>query len=557
MLSIVKKKIDKDCWLIILVGIIIVGVYLRYQLMIGTFLDDDEFRYVKRVLDTLEGNLNPNQFSFSDYRMLIYLPQAVINYFIGFSPLKTILWPFLLSVAHIFLVYSIGTLVFDRMTGILSAFFMMIAPLNLLEIRLLPDSIISFFLSLQIYFFIKACLVKGKKQKKIYFICTIISIIFSFFIRENSFMIFPFFIVYVVLFEKNKIIYAKLLCFSLALTFALFIALNSIFKINVLNKLSQMCQLLNFDMLSLNLKQIIYLPYYKSLFQYGVLGYGMGIIFIVGMIYLIKEIEWGTQIIMLWFVTIYIYFEFISPFHFLRPLEGSYRYLTPFIAPTAILIARFIKKWIFLINNEGKINVLDLFALLAIISGVIILHKKGTFFCLIPIILFFILTLRYDIIFKRISNTKINSYTLAASKISYIIVLCFFISQSVTYTVHANKFFNKMTLNDLVVDAYDFLKDKRKGFIESNDFLIKRKLNLYINGKLLLDDSDKNELGNSYLVYIHPDYLNKSYSHKKYNISNESIRNKLNKYQLIKTIYDGLEIYEAQNFYVNPFEKCP
>jgi len=492
--------------------VLILGTYLRYVYMLGAFMAEDEISYMSRVVEILGGNLDPSTFGFADYRFLIYLPQSIINYFIGFSPFSVVLWPFLASIMHIFVVYKIGVIVFDDVpSAVLAALFMAIAPLNVLEIRLLPDAIFSFFISLSIFFLLKSNLALSTKATYYNLAYCSFFVVCSFLVRENAFLVFPFFAMFVSFHAKNRRAY--IIFFSI---FIIFICILSVFLsmfpiVSPYDKVVKMWLLFHLPTVSKYLNHIKHFPYYNYLYHPITIGYGMAIIFFVGSIYLNHIKDKATNPIFLWFITVYIYFEFLSPLHGLRPAEGSFRYLTPFMAPMALLIGRFIKKMVFTLPLNRDVEVYNRLTVLTIFISLILQQLYGNL-SLLPIFLFFV--------FGKHSCGRISMHLLGAPRyksfngqfnVMGFALISMTIAGTFFYMTTASHAYKKVTLNNVIEEIYSDLAHQDAGIIASNDLIAERKLNLYRNGEIITRSMDNSKLY-KYIVLINEKLLKLSYS---------------------------------------------
>lgn len=505
--------------------ILMLGGYLRYKFMVGAFLCEDDFHYTKRAIELLNWKINFENLSFSDYRFLIYAPQSIIHYFFDYSPLSIVLWPFLLSISHIYLVYKIAILLYQKEeTALISAGIIAVSPLNVLEIRLYPDSVFAFFISLSIYYLLASHYVQSDKSTVKYILLSCVSLSVTFLVRENAFLVFPFVIVFVSFYVEKKKIYIQFyMLFILLLT--ILMACLSFTPINPIDKFLKMHDIFNTVDWNRAVSQIKRLPYLKYLQRPVVLGYGVATLFTFGSIYLMRFKEKSTSLLFLWFATLYGYFEFISPFHHLRPAEGSFRYFTPFMAPVALVTGRFLSKWIY----QGKAvqsNLELILSVLVIAFAFFLQMKYENWLFLFPIIVFCL----YEKLFrgkKRQSNASIECETI---NIIGIVILSLSVAVSLFYTYAASHGYNRLTLNHIVQQIHYDLKKQEPGLILCNNFLVERKVNLFSN-KILIDRERMDATEARYVVIINEDISRKSYKweHFNTNIYNKKLVNDIKK----------------------------
>jgi 4-amino-4-deoxy-L-arabinose transferase-like glycosyltransferase len=525
---------------IALLFIISLGIYMRYTYMIGAFLIEDDFSYTNRALEIYKKNIDFSTFTFSDYRFLIYAPQAIIYYFFGFSTFTIVLWPFILSVLHIYLAYKISFLLYkDYTTALVSSFLMAIIPVNVIEVRLYPDAIFSFFLSLSVFLLLKSAFSLKKSSIIALSLCSFFVISVTFLVRENAFLIFPFFISIFFLFpEKGKKWKKALLIYMLFVSVVLTVSM--LFPINFVDKITNMIEIRNTINWESAGNQISFFPYFNYLHHQVAIGYGIFSVFLIGAVYLLRKFKNKHDIIVLfWFFTIYIYFEFISPLHGLRPVEGSFRYFTPFVVPIVLIISRFINHWVFVIENESTDNKI---IFLTIVISIILQIQFEPKISLLPFILFFFysFSIKKDQFLLPIQKSKMN--LIAISSVVFLFMATFM------YTSTASHAYDRITLNRLTQKIHSNLLNTEQGLIASNNFMVERKLNLFMNGKFI----DRNSIQKDdivYIILIGKDISETSYKSKQLNDDNynnkifELIQSKIftpisgdNTYQIFKKL---------------------
>lgn len=508
--STINKSVVKQYT--VLAMVIGIGIFLRYKYMAGSFVGGDELYYIRRIVEILQGELNTTTFQWYDYRIMIYLPQALINSVLGFSPLSIVLWPFMASTLHIIIVYKISTLLFnDFRTALFSAIIFCFSPLNVVEIRLMPDAIFSFFLTLTVYFFIKSSNASKPRNRLYHTILSSICLISSFFVRENAFLIIPLLAIFIIIDKKNRSFYLK---FSVALIVSALIFFSVLAAADILNVFSRMADLWDYfisDHVFRGVGQIIYLPFFNYLFHPNINGYWITIIVFTGISFLAYLRDKQSLFPIVWFMSIYLYFEFISPLHALRPAEGSFRYFMPFVAPSAIVAGRFLDRWIVISQAEVR-NTQTILITISLFLFVFLQNTINNYIAmLVPIALYFILLLSNN----RPNKNEYIEHALCLSEIRILkylspIFLSVSILISLSYITVANYGYDKITHNKLASSIYRNLLNKKTGLIASNEYLLERKLNLFLTAKLH-DRSEFHDYHYDYIVTLNNDLLRTSY----------------------------------------------
>ncbi|HUV42420.1 MAG TPA: glycosyltransferase family 39 protein [Patescibacteria group bacterium] len=156
--------------LVVFLGIIAIlfCLALRFDLAMNRFFDEDEFRHLYRSYLLAQGQMPYRDFGYSFSPFLIayfaplflFLKEGVVVLFFARA------LNFLVFLATLLVLFYIGNLAFNRLTGVVAAFFWALLPLNLsktIEIR--PDNFSLLFWLASFLFLLMA---EKKKKKRLF-----------------------------------------------------------------------------------------------------------------------------------------------------------------------------------------------------------------------------------------------------------------------------------------------------------------------------------------------------------------------------------------------------
>jgi 4-amino-4-deoxy-L-arabinose transferase-like glycosyltransferase len=90
----------------------------------------DHLAYAQYAYDMKEGTFSlTDNYAFA-HRLPVIAPAALAYAWLGFNPLSTMLWPFLLSLLQIAMIIVLGSRLFDRPTGLIAGLFMAMMPMD-------------------------------------------------------------------------------------------------------------------------------------------------------------------------------------------------------------------------------------------------------------------------------------------------------------------------------------------------------------------------------------------------------------------------------------------
>jgi len=143
--------------------IVLFGTALRLALFSGFVMGDDP-GYADFISRILQGTYPPfcDTCVFS-FRPLVLYPSALSMAVLGWSPFSFVLPVLLSSIFTIYVIYWIGTILFNRPAALLAAFLLTVFPLNLVHATTMTnDIVLSFCIALSVLFFLKAVTTENK-----------------------------------------------------------------------------------------------------------------------------------------------------------------------------------------------------------------------------------------------------------------------------------------------------------------------------------------------------------------------------------------------------------
>ncbi len=340
------------------------GIYINIakQIIKSGFCDHN----TQKQMVLKDETVNP-VYVFPSRLLFNYLNVLSFNIF-GVNDYSASLFSIVCSLLHIYIIYRIGTLLFNYRVGLLSGFILAIMPLDVIyATRITPDVPVSFFMTLGIYMFLKG--IKGSKG--IYMFMAGIVIGMGYLVKSTALISILFMVVWIIIHwikERsfpNKclfIILGLLLVVILEgsyyqfLTDYFFLRLHLIPKVYKFKYTSEW--ILNTNSLDLgfivieylkgslfnHLKNLLDVYHYRSgLSYFGIFYYP---IFISFFYMLFKKVN-NSGYIICWFMLISLFLEFgplqitlgLNPLIKYSLIEKQSRYLTLLIAPSVILLS--------------------------------------------------------------------------------------------------------------------------------------------------------------------------------------------------------------------------
>jgi len=374
-------------------GVILFAIVIRIIFFCGYCLGDDPvyFAYANMIADYHYPSFNIlNPFAF---RPLFLLPIGLSLYLFGRSETALILPVFIASIITVILTYLIAKKLWGYWEGVLSALFLAIFPMDIVHASTLTnDIILSAFISLSFYFFIKS-----KKEEK--------GLSFAFWsglilglstqVKINGYIAILILLGWAIYEDlKNKkisknTIYLFSGCVIAQLLIALFytiITSNPLMPISseiFYNHKHLLPGLLNRELSEILL---FYPKFLIGFFKEGhanfrFMAYGIHFyVFIVAIVYFLLKRDKNTLFPIFWFFIFFLLMEFLPlKFYPYRPLHRLPRFLIPLFVPLCLIVGLFFYE---LFSKKKKaLTLIMIFVLLIIgIFSIKEAAKKSYFF---------------------------------------------------------------------------------------------------------------------------------------------------------------------------------
>jgi len=186
---------------IVLCMILLLALGVRALFYTGPIGSDDHDYYLA-AYEIYEGTYHPSD-NYWKTRYGMLLPIAASFRLFGANEYAAALWPMLCSLGAVMLCYLLGRDVLDsRSTGLLAALLLALYPLDIHYSGLiLPDIPLSFLMAASVYAFLRAC--RSEKYAAWLFFLSGILLAIAYSCRSMAIILLPFFLVYVLLFERK------------------------------------------------------------------------------------------------------------------------------------------------------------------------------------------------------------------------------------------------------------------------------------------------------------------------------------------------------------------
>lgn len=136
--------------------VILFAVAYRIFGMTGDIMYDPAV-YAQDAYNLLNGAFDLNTDSWYSHRLPVFVPVALAYAVMGVGTVSTVLWPLVLSVLQIAAVLWVGRRLFGPRTAVLAAFFVAVIPLDVIYAGILnPDAVLAAFLTFSVAFWIMA-----------------------------------------------------------------------------------------------------------------------------------------------------------------------------------------------------------------------------------------------------------------------------------------------------------------------------------------------------------------------------------------------------------------
>ena len=349
-------------WLLL---VLIFAVALRLIFFTGS-TTSDELAYYSYANDAVNNKfeLLPDHFS---SRMGLIYGQAFLYKIFGINEFTSNLLPLIASLLGIILIFYTGKLLFNEKIGLLSAFLLSFYPLDVIySTRLLPDLPAAFFMALSAFFFLKA--ERSSPKKNIFLLISGIALGIAYLIKELSLILVLFFVLYALYRRKIVKNYAfifvgVLLFLIIEFVYAYVHTGNPLYRYFAIE--SQEVYFMRtfyysyFTLQGLLSRLFFHYPY----FMLSDVHYGSFFIFVImAVFYFIINRNKNTNILLLWFFSIFFYLNFGTvSFYRYVPIGVTDRFLVMITFPSILLLSNFIVQKNFIRSKLTNFIILFLF----------------------------------------------------------------------------------------------------------------------------------------------------------------------------------------------------
>ena len=190
-------------WLILGV-LILIGCIVRLSVFFGGVRGSDAFAYAQYAWDIVSGHYNLDAIRwFFGFRYTVLLPTALSYMIFGVGDFPSSLFPLLLSLLNILVVFKIGEILFNREIGLIAAVLVVFYPLNIMSASLLgPDSFIPFLSSAVLLCFLRGEQESSVWKRNFWFVMIGVLIGLAYMARVTSIFLFFALMIYLVFYKK-------------------------------------------------------------------------------------------------------------------------------------------------------------------------------------------------------------------------------------------------------------------------------------------------------------------------------------------------------------------
>lgn len=341
---------------LILLIILTLAIIIRLRFFIGLNWSDD-VNYVHLADQIIKGTYKPSYVN--SLRLLMIFPLALFFKIFGVNQLSAVLYPFLLSLGNIILIFYISKLLFNEKVALISALILAFFPLDInYATWIMGDVPLAFYTSLSVYLLLRAEFKEKRSDKKrLCFFLSGLFVGFAYSLKFLGLLIFVFFFFYFIIktFIKNKFEFDALFIF---LGFLLFFTLEGIFyylttgdfllQINSGFTYFAQKERLKYEFVTdfgFYPRTMFNLDYnYRYLWnnKYTYFGFFYYLV-VISIIYIILRKIKKAYIIILWFLSVFLYMQFgtMSIKEYI-PMHRLDRHLTIIEIPSILLVSVFI-----------------------------------------------------------------------------------------------------------------------------------------------------------------------------------------------------------------------
>lgn len=356
-----EKKKGKDVFFvkytrILLIIILLIAIFIRLIFFIGLNWSDD-VHYVHLASEILKGNYRPSHVA--SLRLMMIFPLALFFKIFGISEFSAVLYPLLVSIFNIIIIFYISKLLFNDKIAIISALILAFFPLDVnYATWIMPDLPIAFFTSLSAYFFIRSEYKEKKlNRKRLFLLLSGVFGGFAYLVKLSGLLIFVFFTSYYLI----KSLYKKRIDYNLFFIFFGYLIIFLIegtyyyistgdFLLQIHSGFSYFAQkerlkyefVTDFDFYPKIMFNLDHNYMYSWNNRYTYFGFFYYLVIISIIFIVMKKIK-NAYVIILWLLSVFLYMQFgtmsISEY---IPMHRLDRHLTVIEVPSIILFSVFI-----------------------------------------------------------------------------------------------------------------------------------------------------------------------------------------------------------------------
>lgn len=329
---------------VVLSLIVVLALAIRLRFFVGVFRFDmffySQLSYFISRFDLHSFFFNTNNY-FATERLLLFLPTGLFYRLFGINDFTSVAFILFWSLVNVIAVYFLGKKLVNRRVGLVSAFILAIFPLEVLySTQYLPDGLIAAFLTISAVIFIYAEAEMNLKRSVALFFLSGVFFGLAQFVRENAFLFFAVFFLYVLYRRKFnwKYIWGFIgfaFVYLLGSTFYLLGSGDFFYQGNILLDTF----LKNKETLTAGSHGLSYWFGFTRIILFGGVFKPFCVLLIVSIIYGIFGRAKNLIFLLIWFFTFYLYLEFGSHLH---NLEKTDRYLTIINTPMVLMIGTFL-----------------------------------------------------------------------------------------------------------------------------------------------------------------------------------------------------------------------
>jgi hypothetical protein len=355
-------------------AVLAAALALRLGMLTG-FYGSDDFVYADAVSNLLRGNWHPFGY-IGSVRYGFNLPVAFSIWLFGASEYGYTVYPLVCSLANIYLIWRLGTLLFNANVGFYAAFFMAFCPLDVIwSGRIQPDAPLMMWMTASVLCFIKAGGAKDNYVKAMnqYFVGGLcLGIAYT--TKNAALFLIPLF-AYISLFGQSKLRY----CVAFALGFLVILGCEtSFFWSQTGNPFYTFALQAEFNRRVVDsgvefTTSVLAYPYWAfvTLQHSGLMFYfalGSCILYTIRGEWKVKAVSPNLLLVSVWFVSLFSLLTFyVMSWNPVTLIWKQPNYMLMFMPAVALLVGFFIQ----VLNRHGRAIALAVFALSSIFFGVV------------------------------------------------------------------------------------------------------------------------------------------------------------------------------------------